>query len=657
MTHYLSLFLLLLAFSCANSPSHKTAGPSTGKPLALVANEPVTVDEFLYAYNKNNFKEDRFSKADVDDYLELYINFKLKVTEAVSLGYDTMKVFKEEFAGYKNQLENNYLTTDGETGRLVAEAYERMQTEIKASHILIELAANTLPEDTIDAYNKIISIRAEIENGLDFGLAAVKYSQDPSAQTNQGSLGYFSALQMVYPFENAAYNTAVGYVSMPVRTQFGYHIIRVDERRPAEGKVKVAHIMMRKANVEGENKIITIYEQLMAGAEWNEECAMYSEDQNTAKQGGELPPFGRGQIVPEFEAVSFSLAEPGEISDPFQTQFGWHIVKLIEKIPLGTFDEMEETLTRQVTRDSRAEINKQILINKLKSENKLSEFGEGYKSIMNTPKNKFIKSRWRFDSTDLQLSTPIFSINNQIYSLGNFYQYLTLLPQQDSTLLFLHNQYQKFTNASLIDYEKEHLAEKYEDYSYLLKEYHDGILLFSIMEDKVWNRAVVDSIGLKEYYRTNKNHYSHEGGWNATIFSSPDQEVVKSIQNSFFEKPVKGQLSEEEKQQLLGKYNELSPLSLQVQQGDYFSGEENWMNILKIGTLDTIVNDNGRWYFIQVNEVIAPGNKPLAEIRGLVMSDYQTFLENSWVTQLRDKYPVVINEEILNHVYGSSQSK
>ena len=166
-------------------------------------------------------------------------------------------------------------------------------------------------------------------------------------------------MQMVYPFENAAFITPIGQISMPVRTQFGYHIIKVDDRRPAKGKVSVAHIMIRPPNADSENKIMTIYEQLLAGADWNETCKIYSQDQNTAQRGGELPPFGKGQIVPEFEQVAFSLEQPGQISDPFQTQFGWHIIKLLEKIPIGSFEEMEETLSRQVTRDARAEINQQ----------------------------------------------------------------------------------------------------------------------------------------------------------------------------------------------------------------------------------------------------------------------------------------------------------
>ena len=236
MIRQLALLLLVLATACATQPG-TNPNKNSLEPLMVVADEPVLLDEFLYAYNKNNNSEALFSKEDVDNYLDLYINFKLKVVESKVLGYDTTASFQKEFSSYKGQLDDSYLTSDSQTERLVIEAYERLQTQIKAAHILFNLNPDALPKDTIAVYEKAMAVRTEIENGLDFGNAAIQYSQDPSAKTNRGSLGYFSALQMVYPFETAAFTTLLGQISLPTRTRFGYHLIKVEDRRPSEGKV------------------------------------------------------------------------------------------------------------------------------------------------------------------------------------------------------------------------------------------------------------------------------------------------------------------------------------------------------------------------------------------------------------------------------------
>jgi peptidyl-prolyl cis-trans isomerase SurA len=651
-----ALILLVLVAACATQPSKNTKIIPVTKPLVTVADEPVYLDEFLYAYNKNNDSEALYSKNDVDSYLELYINFKLKVVEAKMLGYDTTGSFQKEFTNYKDQLDNSYLTSDSETERLVKEVYERMHIEVKVAHILFNLDPDALPKDTIIIYNKAMTIRSSIENGLDFGEAATRYSQDPSAKVNRGSLGYFTALQMVYPFETAAFNTPPGQISLPVRTRFGYHLIKVEDRRPSEGKVKVAHLMIRQPGPQGEDQINAIYDQLVAGASWDELCKQYSEDQNSAQNGGELAPFGRGQIVPEFEEVAFSLRGEGDISDPFKTQFGWHIVKLIKKIPLGSLDEMKETLERQVRRDSRSDLNREKLIASLMEENNFVEYPGVLNEILLLPGSKFVKGRWRLDSIDFADSTPLFSINGTEFTKGKFYNFLTLQPQQDKTDSYLNKQYQAFKNQQIIQYEKDHLAGKFADYTFLLNEYHDGILLFTIMEDVVWKKAVADTIGMRNYYEQNRDSYTHNTGWQATIFESPSREVIENVRARFSGKNKTQLLTASQKQEIEGNFNGSSPLSLHIQQGEYFLGEHRLLSELQAAPGDTLVFDNGNWYLIQIHEQIPAGVHPFDEIRGRVMADYQTYLENKWVEQLRAKYPVVINEEILNHVYGYSQS-
>ena len=415
--------------------------------------------------------------------------------------------------------------------------------------------------------------------------------------------------------------------------------------------------MIRQPNESSEQKIVSIHEQLITGANWADVCSQNSEDQNSSQKGGELAPFGRGQIVPEFEDVAFSLEEEGEISDPFKTQFGWHIVKLIEKIPLGSFEDVQETLGRQIRRDSRSDVNQQILIASLMEENNFVEYPKEFDEVLRLPKNTFVKSKWRIDSVELHSTSSLFSINGEAYNTGEFYKYIVDQPKQDSTDVYLNKQYQEFKNNRIIQYEKDHLAEKYEDYRYLLNEYHDGILLFTIMEDVVWNEAVADSAGMHNYYDEHASQYSRSAGWLCTIYESPSQEVLNQVRAGFDGANSTKLLTESQKQGLESKFNASTPLSLQIEQGEYFSGEHKLLTEMQPTPGDTVISNNGRWYLIQVHKEIPEGVQLYKEIRGRVMSDYQTYLEKLWVEQLRDKYPVVVNEEILNHVYGHSQNK
>ena len=321
-----------ISFSFAQSKKQKS---TSAQNLFTVNKKAVTTDEFIYLYKKNHQnKAEDFTSEKIQEYLDLFINFKLKVEEAKARGLDTTQAFIREFNQYKEELRKPYLPDTKLTDSLVRLTYDRMKEEVKASHILINVKPDASPEDTLKAYNRIIEIRNKIKAGEDFGMAASQFSEDPSARSNNGNLGYFTALQMVYPFETAAYNTKVGEISMPVRSRFGYHIIYVADRRPARGEVEVSHIMIRtgddKDNEKAKNTIFDLYDQLQGGVKWEELCKQYSEDPGSKDNGGKLRQFGTGAManIPEFERIAFSLSKPGEISDPFQTQYGWHIIRL-----------------------------------------------------------------------------------------------------------------------------------------------------------------------------------------------------------------------------------------------------------------------------------------------------------------------------------------
>src|SRR5690606_34823358 len=286
------MFCMLIIGSVA----WRAAGQDQGKRqrsrdiLFEVNNRKVTSEEFIYLYRKNHQSTSGYTAADINEYLDLFVNFKLKVEEARSRGMDTTAAFLSEYRGYRNELLKPYLPDSRIMDSLVTQAYDRMKEEVRASHLLISLPADAAPGDTLRAYNRALEIRESVRAGEDFGSLAAAYSDDPQAKSSGGDLGFFTALQMVHPFETAAYEAKPGELVGPVRTQFGYHLIKVTDRRPARGQVAVSHIMLRtggeRDSTEVREKIFNLYDQLMAGASWDELCAEYSEDPGSKSKGG-----------------------------------------------------------------------------------------------------------------------------------------------------------------------------------------------------------------------------------------------------------------------------------------------------------------------------------------------------------------------------------
>ena len=271
-----------------------------------------------------------------------------------------------------------YLTETSVTEQLAKQAYERLKEEVNAAHILIGIPGDGTPEDTLSAYEQAIAIRDQALNGSEFSTLASQHSKDPSAASNGGNLGYFSALQMVYPFEEAAYNTEIGAISQPVRTQFGYHLVNVLDRRPARGKVKVSHIMVRAAegisdmdSLSASKQVNEIHQRLKNGGDWDQLCQQFSDDLTTRSKSGALPWLGAGDMnnIPTFEKTAFALDQIGEISSPVQTPYGWHIIRLDDKKELEPYETKAEELKQKIARDSRSELNQQALIKRLKSDN------------------------------------------------------------------------------------------------------------------------------------------------------------------------------------------------------------------------------------------------------------------------------------------------
>ena len=623
--------------------------------LMKIDGKKITDTEFYRLFLKNRVEKSSPTEAEVDEYLKLFINFKLKVAEAEAQGYDTLSSFKKELAGYRSQLTRPYFSDNNVIDSLVRQAYDRMKTEVHSRHILIRLNPGAPPEDTLRAYEKAMSIRAQIIVGNRFEQIAKEFSDDPSATANGGDLGYFTALQMVYPFENAAYTIPIDSISYPVRTRFGYHLIQTLDKREARGKVKVAHIMKlvpKSATIaqkkEAKEKIDSLYQLLKNGADFTVLAQKYSDDHASGTNGGELPWFGTGRMIPTFENAAFNIKNVGNFTKPIKTSFGWHIIKLIDKKGLKPFDEMKAELYAKVKKDSRAELSKTIVLNKLKKEynfkdeNKLGLF---YANIDTT----YFEGEGDISLVP-QHEQTMFSYANKNYTVLEFANYLYKnQPHRgyaNSNLIsYISNSYNKYTENELLKYEDTQLERKYPDFFYLMKEYHDGILLFNITDKEVWSKSMKDSIGLKKYFAKNKDKYIEEPEVNLSIFSYKWSKLPKKwrkIKKNFdFSKSTPDS-------SILLIFN-IYDKEFTMDTSSVFKLSDSILSTTNLNKSQLTKKYN--FYFNKIAKKVyyvrdfqKEKTKELNQIKSIVASDYQKQLEDAWIESLQKKHKLEINE-------------
>ena len=621
--------------------------------ILTIAGENVPKSEFERVFKKNNNKDSTFDKKAVDDYLQLYINYKLKVKEALELGMDTVRAFIDELGGYRKQLAQPYLVDKQVGENLLREAYNRMKTDVRASHILIKCDPNALPKDTTDAYNKALKVRSEIVKGADFTTTAKKYSDDPSVKDNGGDLGFFTSLQMVYPFESAAYTLKNGETSLPVRTRFGYHIIKVTETRPAQGEVKVAHIMIKAGvglnhddSLKAVQKINEIYNKLKAGDKFDDLAKQYSEDQSSAKNGGQLPPFGTGRMVPEFEKAAFALKTTDDFSEPVKTSYGWHIIKLIEKKGIGTYEEVQSDLKQKIQKDSRSELSKSSMISRIKSKYSFKENQKAKDEFMKTVDSSFTQGKWTTDKVT-GLKNTMFWLGTGTHSQEDFAKYIVdheVKHEASGTPLVLaNNMYNDWVKEIALAFEETKLDSLYPDFRNLMQEYRDGILLFELTDKKVWSKAVKDTTGLHEFYEKNKSNYMWGVRVEATIYTCSDVAVAKEVRKLM--KKI------DDDDTLMVRINKSSQLNLQVKSGKFAKGDNEIIDMFKwIPGISADMNHDKQIVFVNIKKVIPSTTKNLDEAKGLITADYQNQLEKEWITSLRTKYKVTIYPEVVNSI-------
>lgn len=625
--------LLLLIISTIGFGQNKKKETERSPLVFRVNKQPVFADEFIYLYKKNHTKPEDFKEAKIKEYLQLLINFKLKIQEAKSRGMDTTKAFVKEFSGYKEELKKPYQVGGDELDRLTKQAYERLKEEVKASHILVNVAVDASPEDTTKAFQKISAIRQRIINGEDFQKLASELSEDPSAKSNAGDLGYFTTMQMVFPFETAAYNLKPFEVSNPVRSRFGYHLIKLYDRQPARGEVEISHILLRSENNDSKikSKIFEIYDQLKAGKSWDELCLEFSEDANTKNVGGRLRPFGIGALasVPEFEQMAFSMQKEGEISDPFQSNIGWHIIRLEKKIPLPPYKDVEASLKKKVARDERMQISKQALMVKKRKDFAFTENTETKNLLLPLADSSIVKGKWVFSGDAPSLSLPIFSLQGKATTLGDFVTYVkshqtisSLSPKARLTEL-----YESFVEEKINQLEDEKIYNENPDYRNLLVEYKEGIILFEIMEKEVWNKASKDSVGQRNFYDLHKEKYKAGDRLEAQVFAALEKKQLDELQRkiSAGDTITKSDLK---------KFKSVMSVKAYEKGESKVIDRISWVTGLQETQIDNV------FYLVDVKRLVPPGYKTFEEARASVISEYQDFLEKTWLETLKKKYKV-----------------
>lgn len=613
MNHHLSF---LCTAACVATVVLANA-QNTETPLITIGDKNISLEEFNYIYNKNNeVSQYRISRR---EYLDLFINYKLKVAEAQSLGLDTMKSYRDECKYYLDELSADRYIDSAAIRAAHSRIFRRSQEEIDASHILIQVRTGATPEDTLQAYNRISEARQKIINGADFAEVAREYTEDPSGKANGGNLGVFSTLQMVEPFETVAYATPVDSVSQIFRTRFGYHILRVNMRQPWSGEILVEHIMKMTGKDASQEKrdaakaeIDSIYAEILAGANFEQMATKHSDDVQSGRQGGKMPWFGRAQIIPQFADASFALAADGDISEPIQTDFGWHIIKRLALRTQRDSMVVEQKLARVSVGGAHpiASVGRHAAAEKLMKKynfkwnmNARREFASiQYTNLPDSVKRQKFK----------EITEPLATFDGgQILATDRLGWIKQRLEDEN---------FNRFAYDAIIEYDRSQLAQNDRQFGYLMQEYYDGLLVFEINQRTIWDEASLDSLQLVALYEANGARYSTGGTFDGTIYICNDSTTATKIQTYIAS----------------GKTAKAKKLAYQVIEGQQTQG----------GTYDDLIWPNIPSPYVVIDGKVVSGQLlDFEQARGMLISDLQQRREVVWMRELRSKYnPKVIEK-------------
>ncbi|AXO81663.1 peptidylprolyl isomerase [Olleya aquimaris] len=614
--------------------------------LFTVNDVPVYASDFKRVYNKNLDLVKDDSQKDIDNYLDLFIKYKLKIAEARALELDKKTSYIREFGNYKNQLAKNYLNDNKVTDQLVEEAYQRLLTEIDANHILVRIEENASPQDSLSAYQEIQKLRGRVINE---GFEAIKQDVHNGRTIFAEQLGYFTAFKMVYPFETAAYNTAVGQWSQPFRTQFGFHVVFVKDKRKNRGDRTVAHIMLtgKDGQQTAQQRIDEIYKRIQQGEAFGALAKQFSEDKSSSSKGGQLNTFSSGQLSSKaFEEVAFGLKNINDVSKPFKSEFGYHIIKLIDKKGIKSFEELEPELKNKIKRDSRSKVINDKRIEALYAKYNVSRTLPNLQPITSILNDNYFKSTWTIPD-HFKNETVLVSFKDKPLTYMGFAKFLAKSQRQRQSKIDLNqlvkNNYKVFLESHLKAYQEENLENENEEYAHILGEYRDGLLLFDLMETQIWNVSKQDSVGLQSFYNAHKDNYFHDVRLDAIVASSAEKSMIKKtaklLSKNTTVDQIKGQLNSDSKINVsfitdtLNVNHQALPKGLDIKTG-----------------VSKIFKHNDAYSVVKIIRVLPKTAKTFEESKGNVIADYQAKIEKEWLEKLAKKYTVKINQDTLKQV-------
>jgi len=663
---------VLLGFICLSVQ----VSAQTNDPIVMkLGKEEIKLSEFKNTFLKNNDLK-KTTEQILREYIDLYAIFRFKCWEAEAMNLDTIAALKEELVGYRKQVSEKYLTDKEVNDKMLEEALERMKWDVRASHILKRVLFDAPPADTLEAYKAIMKIRERLLKGELFAEVAAAESDDQSARDrksaggevmrkgNGGDLGYFSVFDLIYAFENGAYNTPVGEISMPIRSEFGYHLIKVVDKKPALGKLKATQILLtynKNPNLNADEKnrdtaaiqkrIKEISDAIQGGMSFEDAVNQYLKGD---EKPSALPSFGSNRFEGDFIKGLYGLKK-GEVSKPIKTSFGWHIVRIDDIEPVVIDNDMRATVRNRILHDNRSNKSKDAFVERVKKENNFKEFVD--KKAKTTPIEDFytvvdtaiLTGNWSVSQAK-GLTKNLFSFAGKNYNQQDFANYLEQNQFQgvkDIDLKVLINfAYRQFIENTVINYEDSRLEEKYPDFAQLMQEYKEGIMIYELSEIKVWRKAITDTAGLEAYYETVKHNHLYPIRVKAEYFKTVDEKSTKKLYamlNTYT--PTN---------KVMAKMNKKS-ITTVLDTGIYWQGKDKQFDKFLIWErLEHIVKDNiaeGHFFhnmpeneLARIIEVLQPSPMPLDEVRGVIITEYQNLLEKKWLEDIRTKNYIWVDE-------------
>ena len=613
--------------------------------LVIVGDYPVTTAEFRYIYEKNNGTSADYSEKSIREYLDLYTKFKLKVQKAKSMKLDTISELQTELAGYRKQLASSFLIDKEVTEELLKELYERMKYDVEFSHIFIPAAENAPQKVKDEARLKLLDIQSRVIGGLNFEKAAMEYSEDKNTAASGGYMGYFTAKMPAgfYHLESALYNTPVGKVSDIVESKIGFHLVKVLNKRPARGQIEVAHILFR---ADQKTLADSVYKNLLSGGSFEDAVTSYSTDRNSVRNKGLLPPFGINTFDNNFEEAAYILPVDGAISAPVSTRSGWHIIKRISKPVADSYDIFVRRNKNAIIKDQRFDVAKFKLIEDIKKTNAFKDYPEVLAKFTAGLDEEFYSYKWTPSVRDP--GAILFQFGKiKDFTLKDFADYCrkntkTRLKYDKSKPLneVTKELYHDYINDMVMEFEEQHLEEKYPDFKSLMREYEEGILLFEATKISVWDKANQDTVGLEQFFNTHNEKYITEEKIKAefyTIYTSNKKEAEKIIA---FARKNSGAAT-------LKKFNSKKTL-VEYSEAEYDRRAKEVMAVeWKENQISGIAYNEKDTRFVKVLKIIPSRQKTLSEARGYAVADYQDYLESQWIKQLKAEFSVQVNESVL----------